>query len=238
MTGLATREQISKTLPREVRNGISEDGLNLILNTLNDPTLMEEHRENILGYVGVLRDGRFKIQDYLNAVKYVSYKLLESSNLAAWIRVFPDRYNQLLQNGISEKDISSHVAAYNKNKLVNLIYEQTLIPSHVLNAHIYQKAINTQAELMLHANSEKVRSDAANSLLTHLKPPEVTKIKLDVEVKESSAMQELREITRQLAVQQQQLIMNGGATAKVVAESQILEGEIEDAEFTESPEDS
>jgi NADH dehydrogenase/NADH:ubiquinone oxidoreductase subunit G len=238
MTGLATREQISKTLPREVRNGISEDGLNLILNTLNDPTLMEEHRENILGYVGVLRDGRFKIQDYLNAVKYVSYKLLESSNLAAWIRVFPDRYNQLLQNGISEKDISSHVAAYNKNKLVNLIYEQTLIPSHVLNAHIYQKAINTQAELMLHANSEKVRSDAANSLLTHLKPPEVTKIKLDVEVKESSAMQELREITRQLAIQQQQLIMNGGATAKVVAESQILEGEIEDAEFTESPEDS
>lgn len=238
MTGLATREQISKTLPREVRNGISEDGLNLILNTLNDPTLMEEHRENILGYVGVLRDGRFKIQDYLNAVKYVSYKLLESSNLAAWIKVFPDRYNQLLQNGISEKDISSHVSAYNKNKLVNLIYEQTLIPSHVLNAHIYQKAINTQAELMLHANSEKVRSDAANSLLTHLKPPEVTKIKLDVEVKESSAMQELREITRQLAIQQQQLIMNGGATAKVVAESQILEGEIEDAEFTESPEDS
>lgn len=40
--------------------------------------------------------------------------------------------------------------------------------------HIYQKAINVQADLMSNANSEMVRMQAANSILTHLaKPKEV-----------------------------------------------------------------
>ena len=63
------------------------------------------------------------------------------------------------------------MTSYNKNKLVNLILEQSMIPSWVLNQDMYQKALNVQCELMLTANSEKV-SDAANSILTHLKPPQ------------------------------------------------------------------
>lgn len=223
-----TREQVIKTLPRAVRNGVSDEGVTMIMDTLNDPALQEELRDSILGYVGVLGDGRFKIQDYLNAVKYVGYKLLGNSNIAAYVKTFPDRYNQLLANGTSEKDISAYVSAYNKNKLVNLILEQTLIPTHVLNADLHQKAINVQAEIMMTAKSDKVRSDAANSLLIHLKPPETSKIKLDVEIKESSALQELRDITRELAIQQQKIIQSGGMTAKGIAESQIIEGECED----------
>lgn len=223
-----TREHVIKTLPRAVRNGVSDEGVTMIMDTLNDPALQEELRDNILGYVGVLGDGRFKIQDYLNAVKYVGYKLLGNSNIAAYVKTFPDRYNQLLANGTSEKDISAYVSAYNKNKLVNLILEQTLIPTHVLNADLHQKAINVQAEIMMTAKSDKVRSDAANSLLIHLKPPETSKIKLDVEIKESSALQELRDITRELAIQQQKIIQSGGMTAKGIAESQIIEGECED----------
>jgi hypothetical protein len=34
---------------------------------------------------------------------------------------------------------------------------QTLVPSYVLNADLYQKALNTSAELMISAKSEKVR---------------------------------------------------------------------------------
>jgi hypothetical protein len=106
--------------------------------------------------------------------------------------------------------------------------EQTLVPTHVLNADLYQKAINVQAELMLSANSEKVRSDAANSLLIHLKAPETTKIKLDIGIQSDSMIEELRKTTMELAAQQRQLIESGVVNAKHIAESRIIEGEIED----------
>ena len=61
----------------------------------------------------------------------------------------------MLSAGKNAKDISSFVTSYNKNKLVNLILEQSMIPSWVLNQDMYQKALNVQCELMLTANSEK-----------------------------------------------------------------------------------
>lgn len=76
--------------------------------------------------------------------------------------LLPFRIRFLIEkSGVSEKDQSSYISAYHKSKLVNLIFEQTLIPIHILNAPLLQQAINVQAELMLTANSEKVRSDAA-----------------------------------------------------------------------------
>lgn len=229
MTGLITRDHVLRALPKHVRKTISEDGIDLLEQALSCPEATEELRENLLGYVDIIRDGKFKVTDYINAVKYVSYKLMGSSNLASYVKVFPDRYQRLVDNGTSEKDIASHISSYNKNKLVNLILEQTLVPVHVLNSDLYQKAINVQAEIMLSAKSDKVRSDAANSLLIHLKPPEATKIKLDIGITENSALDELRETTRMLALQQQKIIESGALTARAVAESKIIEGELVDA---------
>ena len=158
---------------------------------ITDPKLRENYRENLLSYTSVLADGKYKIGDYINAVKYVSYKLLGSSNIEAYSKTFPDRFQRLVQEGADDKTISSYSTAYNKNKLVNLIFEQTLVPSHILNADLYQKALNVQAQLMISAASEKVRSDAANSLLTHLKMPETTKIELDVGIKVDKSIEDL-----------------------------------------------
>jgi hypothetical protein len=79
---------------------------------------------------------------------------------------------------------------------------------------------------MVHANSEKVRSDAANSLLTHLKRPEVTKIELDVGLKEDKTITDLRQATMALAASQRAMIKSGMMNAKEVAHSQIIEGEV------------
>ena len=75
---------------------------------------------------------------------------------------------------------------------------------------------------MLTAKSEKVRSDAANSLLTHLKRPETTKIELDIGVKEDSMLAQIRAQTAELAKLQQQHIASGQATAKEVAEQKLV----------------
>ena len=145
-----------------------------------------------------------------------------NNNTIAYTKTFPDRYDRLIKQNALPKEISAYASTYNKTKLVNLIFAQTLVPTHVLNADLHQEAINVQASLMRDAQSEKVRMEAANSLLTHLKPPETAHIKLDITKGEDDSLSELKDITRQLALQQKQLLSSGVMNAKTIAESKII----------------
>ena len=184
--------------------------------------MYETYRDNLISYASVMADGKFKMESYVSAVKYVSHKLMGATNIAAYVKTFPDKYQDFINRGVDTKDIASYVTAYNKSKLVNLIMEQTLIPSYVLNQDLYQKALNVQAELMLTAKSEKVRSDAANSLLTQLKMPEVNKVQLDVNVKEDGSIAALRESTLELVKQQRLMVEAGAMNAQEVAHSKLV----------------
>ena len=217
-----TLETFRTALPDKVKKTINQELMDSINKTLSDPDMFETYRENLLSYASVMADGRFKMESYVSAVKYVSHKLMGASNIAAYIKTFPDKYQDFINRGIETKDIASYVTAYNKSKLVNLIMEQTLIPSYVLNQDLYQKALNVQAELMLTAKSEKVRSDAANSLLTQLKMPEVNKVQLDVNVKEDGSIAALRESTLELVKQQKLMVQAGAMNAQEVAHSKLV----------------
>lgn len=223
-----TLEQFQRALPDKVKKSVNQELVDSINKTIGDPDLHEAYRDNLLSYTKVMADGRFKIQNYIDAVKYVSHKLLGCSNIDAYMKTFPDKYNRFVQQGVTPKDIASYVTAYNKSKLVNLIFEQTLVPHYVLNQDLYQKALNVQAELMVSANSEKVRCDAANSLLTHLKMPETQKVELEIGMKEDSSIQALRETTLALARQQRLMLEAGAMNAQEVAHSRLaieVEGE-------------
>ncbi len=217
-----TLETFRTALPDKVKKTINQELMDSINKTLSDPDMYETYRENLLSYASIMADGRFKMESYVSAVKYVSHKLMGASNIAAYIKTFPDKYQDFINRGIETKDIASYVTAYNKSKLVNLIMEQTLIPSYVLNQDLYQKALNVQAELMLTAKSEKVRSDAANSLLTQLKMPEVNKVQLDVNVKEDGSIAALRESTLELVRQQKLMVQAGAMNAQEVAHSKLV----------------
>ena len=217
-----TTEVLKHSLPDKFKNSVNDELLNNINNTLSDPDLYETYRDNFLSYMSVLNDGRYKITDYLNAVKYCTQRLMGKSQIDSYIVTFPDRYNTMIQNGKSSKDISSIVTVYNKSKLVNAIMEQSLIPSYILNQDLYQKAINVQAELMNTASSEKVRSDAANSLLIHLKPPETKKVELDIGLKQCNEVEQLRNVIAELAGKQRKFIEAGVVTAKETAEQRLI----------------
>jgi len=224
---LISEEQFKALLPKQFKGTVTQEVMDEINNALSDPIASEAFKENLLSYTGVMRDGKFKIGDYLKAVKYVSFKLLGSSNIDAYLKTFPDRHQEFIKNNTSAKDMSSYVAMYNKNKLVNLIFEQTIIPFHVLNSDLYQKALNVQVELMTSPDvSPKVRSDAANSVLTHLKPPETTKIELDIGVKSDSMIEQLRTTMAEFSAQQLKAITMGTQSVTDIAHQKlVLDGE-------------
>lgn len=216
-------EQFKQALPDKVKKSINQELIDQINNTLADPEMFEAYRDNLLSYTRVMADGRFKVSSYVDAVRYISHKLMGCTNIEAYTKTFPDKYQRFIQQGVASKDIASYVTAYNKSKLVNLIFEQTLIPSYVLNQDLYQKALNVQAELMMDTDiSPKVRSDAANSLLTHLKMPETQKVELEIGIKEDSSIQSLRNTTLELARQQRLMMESGAMNAQEVAHSKLI----------------
>ena len=229
-----TLDELKQAMPVQIKNSVSPELLAVVNNISKDPEFARTIRENIISYTGILKDGKFKIEDYIRAVAYVSYKLMGHSNKESYKKTFPHRYQALTSAGRTEKEISAYVAAYNKNKLVNLILEQTLVPMWVLNQDAYQEAINTQVMLMTTAKSEMVRMNAANSLLTHLKKPEKQEVELDIGIKETSGMRELKDMLHDLATKQRELIQEGVPTREI-AQQKIINMEAEDAEVIPDP---
>jgi hypothetical protein len=217
-----TIDQFKQALPDKVKKSINQELIDQINTTLSDPEMFESYRENLLSYTKVMADGRFKVDSYVQAVKYVSHKLMGCTNIEAYTKTFTDKYQRFVQQGVQAKDIASYVTAYNKSKLVNLIFEQTLIPSYVLNQDLYQRALNVQADLMINSGSDKVRCDAANSLLTHLKMPETQKVELEIGVKEDSSIGALRQATLELARQQRLAMESGQMSAQEVAHAKLV----------------
>lgn len=222
MMDAITIEDFKKALPDKVRKSVNDELVQHINKTLSDPDMYESYRDNLLSYTRVMADGRFKVSSYVDAVKYVSHKLMGCTNLDAYTKTFPDRIIRFRQQGVSPKDIASYVTAYNKSKLVTLIMEQTLIPSYILNQDLYQKALNVQADLMMNAKSEKVKCDAANSLLNQLKMPETKKVELNIGMKEDNSIQALREATLELARQQRLMLESGASNLTELSHSKII----------------
>ncbi len=230
MTAL-TIEQFRTALPDKVKKSVNQELIDQVNKTLAEPELYETYRDNLISYTSVMKDGKFKVSGYIDAVMYVSHKLMGCTNIEAYTKTFPDKYQRFVQQGVVAKDIASYVTAYNKSKLVNLIFEQTIIPSYVLNQDLYQKALNVQAELMVTAKSEKVRSDAANSLLTHLKMPETQKVELEIGVREDSTIAALRATTMELSRQQRLMMESGAMNVQEVAHSKLTVVDVEAKEI-------
>ena len=219
MSTPVTKELVARALPGNLKSAATDELADLINQISTDPLVAEQIRNNFLSYTSVLKEGKYKVEDYLNAVAYCSYKLMGESNQDAYFKTFPQRYANLVAAGRTPKEISSYVSAYAKGQLVNKVLEQTLVPTWVLNVDMYQAALNTQFNLMNDGSvSAKVRSDAANSLLTHLGKPKEAGPLINIDLAESSGMNELKDAMRKMAEQQQQLIHAGIATKEIAAQ--------------------
>jgi hypothetical protein len=224
---MLTEDQFRLALPEKMKKSVNQELIDKINNTISDPELLATYRDNLIGFSRILQDGKFQIQQYVDAVRYVGFKVMGYNNIESYSRTFPDKITDFNNRGVAAKDIASYVTAYNKGKLVNLIMEQTLIPVHIYNMDLYQKALNVQADLMMSAHSEKVRSDAANSILTQLRPPETKKVELEINHREDDSIRALKETTMELVAAQRQMLQAGMMDAQQVAHQKLTYTDVE-----------
>jgi uncharacterized protein (UPF0147 family) len=220
---MLTREQIEKALPLNLRSAATQALTDQVNNLSSDPLVAENIRENFLSYSRVLQEGKFKTEDYLHAIAYVSFKHMGYSNQDAYLRTFPKRHAILIAKGTSSKDISAYVAAFHRGKLVNLVMEQSLVPIWILNQDVYQKAINTQVQIMEDDTLPAIaRTAAANSVLTHLAKPKDMAGTINLQITEHSGMSEMRQMLTDLARNQRQAI-EGGTSPREIANQRLID---------------
>jgi hypothetical protein len=219
-------DQIKEIVPQSLKVAVTQPLVDKINDICNDVEFAELFRENLIGYSHVLKEGKFSVESYVEASQYVSYKIMGNTNKDAYKKTFPSRYSLLVQAGKSEKEISAYVAGYSKGKLVMSLLEQTMIPFHVYNQDIRQQALGKLVHLMTGARSEKVQQDAASSILAHLKPPEaIPQFNMG---ETTGVLADLYKATHELVLAQSEALRNGTLSARQVAESKIIDGEIVD----------
>ncbi|UKL14825.1 terminase small subunit [Stenotrophomonas phage C121] len=230
MSNQLTITDVRDALPANLKNAASQALVDQINNVCADPDMAEYVREGFITYTKVLTEGKYKMDDYINAVLFVSYKMGGHSNQEAWQKTFPQRYAALVAKGTSAKDVSSHVSMYARGKLVNAILEKSIIPFWVINQDNRQKALNVQVELMMNAQSEMVRMQAANSVLVHTdKPKELATSAVQININESDGMAALKQQMLLLAQSQQAAIGQGVSPKDVAAMELVIDGEFSEA---------
>lgn len=215
---MLTLDETKAMLPGSLRGSVDQSFVDRVNLAATDPVEADLIKETFISYAHVLKEGKYKMEDYLSAVKYVSYKQMGLSNQDSYAKTFPQRWVAIQAKG---NDPSPYVAAYHKNKLVNAVLEQSLVPMWLLNQGAYQQAINTQLDIMKNSSSDVARTQAANSVLTHLKRPEAAKVEIDVGLK-VDGMAELRDLMTQAAQQQLNAISSGSATAGSMARVPVV----------------
>ena len=227
-SGGLTLDALKTVMPKRQKKNITQSLVDKLNKLVGDPEERVYFLENLVGYAHCLRDPNIKLDSYIFAVKYVSYKLMGLTNQDAWVKTFPDRYQRLVDIGKTGSHLRATVSGYNKNKIVVTVYEQAMIPVYVANADVFQNAVIAQSDLMTNPKvSDMVRMNAANSLMTHLKPPEMTKIALEVDIKEDESLKELRRGITNLAIAQAEAIRSGGTDAERIAHATLIDGESE-----------
>ena len=215
-------ESVRKLVPKNQRTLITQEFLDKLEASVNDNLVAEQFKENFVTYLNVLSKGKYKMEDYINAVKYVSFKLLGYSNIDAYTATFPERYERLKTEG--QTQIEAFVSMYNKNKLVMQIYEQTIVPSYVLNAPMHQQALNTLADMIVDDDVRGMtKVKACEAILQYTKQPDVVKGELTIGIEQSDTINDLREITENLADTYRMMLEKKGMRLKDVAEANIID---------------
>ena len=79
-----TKKDIQDALPAQLKVKVSDELVSKVNSIAMDPMIAEEIRNNFIGFHHVLKDGKFKIEQYLEACAYVTYKMMGYTNQDAY----------------------------------------------------------------------------------------------------------------------------------------------------------
>lgn len=229
-----TVEDIKQIYPVRVNNKVLERAVEIINGSTEDMDyiLAKEFRDNCMSYIDIMKGGKgLNFEDYVNACKFATFKMAGNTDIRAYALTFPERIRRMERDGLPNSHLYQYANIYSRNKTVTEVMTKLMMPTHVLYQDIFHQAVKTQAEIMVNTKiNPKIRSDAANSLMTHLKQPEIKKAELQINTKDSGVISDLANALANLSAGQREMMLNGKTTLKEINEAVIIEVEADGSE--------
>ncbi len=225
-----TLTTVKSQLSKQQQLLVDESTVDEINKLAADPDYGPEFLEAYLDHLQILADApKNTHQQYLNAVKFFSLVEAGNSLTDAYVKVFPERFEQRARTtGEESKEIvRGDASRYNGSKMVNEIRRVATIPVQLIHRHLLHEAILENANLMKNARSEMVRQKAADTLIRELKPTEDATLNINVDDGSTSVIEELRKATQELAAKQHEAAM-AGVPVKQIAAARIFSNDEED----------
>lgn len=155
-----TKEKLKKYLPKGSSHEVTDRVMELIASAEDDTGLEQAYlEEQFLTHTSIMKAMKVSIEEYVNAVKYVTL-VGNLSNRKSWEIVFPDRLAKaeakLAENKIKEENgehfvqvnIDAHVSNYNSRPLVVELRSRIAVAFDLLNMPLRQRALMKNAQLM------------------------------------------------------------------------------------------
>ena len=237
-----TKEELKHLFPKRKR-GITDDVVKEINKLINMDPDVEGLSQSIIDNATVLDTIQVSMIEYVNAVRFAGFILDGQLNtMEAYIRTFPDKdhVKEYIKQKESGKEVDPDVynvitaasSRFKRSKIVSSILKQNLIPAHLMYMGMRNDAIHVLYDTMYNAKSDKVRVDAADTLLKHTEPPKEAKVELDVKTSEDDTKAELL-AQLQEAIKQQKALIEQGVSLEEAQKLNIKHTEVVDAEVEE-----
>lgn len=222
---ITSKEQMQKFLPKNKKHLASDTMVQLLQDPLNTDNIQEFITENFISYTDLLKDtSAYGLKEYINAVRFASYRMLGDTWLDCYKKTFPDRYEQHLADGKSLDALRARADGFSRTKLVQTMLERGYVAPYILNQPLFQQALNTAANIMLNEKTPAMaRVQAAKTVLEYTKAPEVQKLQMDIGVKASDELNQLEETMNRFAQMIHQGIHTGVLNSKEAIESNIID---------------
>lgn len=224
---IMTIDSVREMLPNTMRASVTQNIVDLLNTAANKPEDLEFIRDNFITYSDVIYEGKFKLESYLNAIKFTSFKLLGKNNREAYSLTFPEKYREMIADGKPASEISAYISAYSKTKLVTLLHEQMIVPDWILYRDIYNKAVKKNYDLMFDEDvSPTVQQKAAECLMRELKRPEEAS-KVDIKIDNSTKVSFVGQLEEAMNLLAQKQVESGKSASELISNN-IIEGEYEE----------
>jgi len=212
-----TVEQLQKMFPAK-KNTITAKTVELLNEASEDPEFdgyrLIRQMENLQS---VMYKNSSSMEEYLDALRFCAYlETCDDSYTEAYKKTFARRDfvrdRRELPSGDSRySELTSAASRFRRSPLVIDILTQADVPLYLLFQGFRYKAVMRLAHEMENARFDKDRINAADKLLTHVKPPDNVKIELEVGKKESQVLQDLNDQLAEIASRQLHHLKMGSA---------------------------
>ena len=234
-----TLEELKQLMPAK-KGVLTQDIVDMINSVQNEAEFQGESLlQTMVTYQKVLDTAKVGIKEYVNAIRFCAYLVSMDDNYTeAYKRTFCERdfvkkRAALPTDTTKYAELTSAASRYRRSKLVVDILTASQVPLGLLYMGHQYEAVNVLYDVMHTAKYDRDKINAAKELLAAVKLPETAKVELDVNVKESTAVQQLNDQLAQLANRQMQHLQAGSVdlddigAMKVAGDSTVVDAEVD-----------